>query len=251
MTSSDPTRGPDGSGSTRDRGKRVRRTRSITAEDREHLRLLILECAMREFAQKGYENTSIDTIAEQAGVGKGTVYRYSASKEHLLEDVLDLVAARFRAWMDEALAKCTGKSAEEQLRVLIDTVTTIATEHPEVMAVYNSVVYNIQSYQRLREPALLRLRRLRDMYTGFFTSLSEHGEIRLVDCEALGVILLSLLYAYVRVPTILGYADKVGSEGWNGLLTDLLWHGLAPEVPAKKISAATGTFRRGTTTEMP
>jgi AcrR family transcriptional regulator len=217
-------------------GKRVRRTRSITLEDRERLRQLILECALREFAQKGYENTSVDTIAERAGVGKGTVYRYSPSKERLLEDVLDLVAARFRFWMDAALEQCQGKSADEQLRILIDTVTEIATEDPDVIAVYNSVVYNIQSHQRLQEPALLRLRRLLDLYTGFFTSQRERGEIRPLDCEALGVILLSLLYAYVRVPIILGYADKVRSETWNGLLTDLLWHGLAPEAAAEKTS---------------
>jgi AcrR family transcriptional regulator len=234
MAQADHTRRPDGSNSTRDMGKRVRRTRSITIEDRERLRQLILECAMREFAQKGYENTSVETIAERAGVGKGTVYRYSSSKEKLLEDVLDLVAARFRAWMDGALARCAGKSAEEQLRILIDTVTTIAAEDPEMLAVYNSVVYNIQAHQRLQQPALLRLRKLLDIYTGFFTAQREQGEIRPLDCEALGVILLSLLYAYVRVPMILGYAAKVGSETWNGLLTDLLWHGLAPKAPAEQ-----------------
>lgn len=235
MTHADHTREPDGSDSTCDTGKRMRRTRSITTQDREQLRRLILDCAMREFAQKGYESTSVDTIAERAGVGKGTVYRYSSSKEQLLEDVLDLVAARFRAWMEEAFAKCAGKSTEGQLRILIDTVTAIATEEPEMIAIYNSVVYNIQSYQRLREPALLRLRRLLDLYTGFFTSQREQGEIRSMDCEALGVILLSLLYAYVRVPMILGYADKVGSDTWNGLLADLLWHGLAPEARTEKI----------------
>src|SRR5215472_6035595 len=76
MTHANLTRGPDAPDSAHDIGKRVRRTRSITAEDRERLRQLILECALREFAQKGYENTSIDTVAERAGVGKGTVYRY-------------------------------------------------------------------------------------------------------------------------------------------------------------------------------
>jgi AcrR family transcriptional regulator len=232
MTHANLTRGPDAPDSAHDIGKRVRRTRSITAEDRERLRQLILECALREFAQKGYENTSIDTVAERAGVGKGTVYRYSSSKEKLLEDVLDLVASRFRVWMDDALARSAGKSASEQLRLLIDTVTTISSQDPDIIAVYNSVVYNIQSHQRLQEPALLRLRRLLEMYTGFFVSQRERGEIRPLDCEALGVILLSLLYAYVRVPMLLGYADKVGSDTWNGLLTDVLWHGLAPKSPA-------------------
>jgi AcrR family transcriptional regulator len=239
MTQTGHTRGPARSDSIPDVGKRVRRSRSITPEDRERLRQLVLECALREFAHKGYENTSVDMVAERAGVGKGTVYRYSPSKEKLLEDVLDMVAARFRRWMDDALLRCVGKSAYEQLRILIDTVTTIATEDPDVIAVYNSVVYNIQSHQRMQEPALIPMSRLLDLYTGFFTSQREQGEIRPLDCDALGVILLSLLYAYVRVPMVLGYADKVGSEHWNGLLADLLWHGLAPEAASEKAPANT------------
>jgi AcrR family transcriptional regulator len=43
----------------------------------------ILEAAFTEFARNGYALTTLDQIAERAGVTKGTIYVYFENKEHL------------------------------------------------------------------------------------------------------------------------------------------------------------------------
>src|ERR1700749_1877404 len=43
----------------------------------------ILDAAFTEFARNGYAATTLDQIAERAGVTKGTIYVYFESKEHL------------------------------------------------------------------------------------------------------------------------------------------------------------------------
>ena len=43
----------------------------------------ILEAAFLEFSRNGYAMTTLDQIAERAGVTKGTIYVYFESKEHL------------------------------------------------------------------------------------------------------------------------------------------------------------------------
>jgi AcrR family transcriptional regulator len=43
----------------------------------------ILEAAFTEFSRNGYATTTLDQIAERAGVTKGTIYVYFESKEHL------------------------------------------------------------------------------------------------------------------------------------------------------------------------
>ncbi len=43
----------------------------------------ILEAAFAEFSRNGYASTTLDQIAERAGVTKGTIYVYFDSKEHL------------------------------------------------------------------------------------------------------------------------------------------------------------------------
>ncbi|MCK9222013.1 MAG: TetR/AcrR family transcriptional regulator [Limnochordia bacterium] len=44
----------------------------------------ILDAAQSVFAQKGFHYSTVEEIAEKAGVGKGTVYLYFRSKEEIL-----------------------------------------------------------------------------------------------------------------------------------------------------------------------
>src|ERR1700727_1714730 len=43
----------------------------------------ILEAAFVEFSRNGYAMTTLDRVAERAGVTKGTIYVYFENKEHL------------------------------------------------------------------------------------------------------------------------------------------------------------------------
>lgn len=47
----------------------------------------LLKIAYDLFLSEGYENTSVDTIIEKAGIAKGTYYYYFESKEEMLEEV--------------------------------------------------------------------------------------------------------------------------------------------------------------------
>lgn len=48
----------------------------------------ILKAALHLFAQRGYYGTAVPDIAELAGVGTGTIYRYFENKEDLVNAVL-------------------------------------------------------------------------------------------------------------------------------------------------------------------
>ena len=43
----------------------------------------LLEAARRVFAEKGFHEATVDDVAEEAGVAKGTVYLYYRSKRDL------------------------------------------------------------------------------------------------------------------------------------------------------------------------
>jgi AcrR family transcriptional regulator len=50
----------------------------------------ILDAALEVFSEKGYHTATVDEIAERAGVGKGTLYRYFANKETLFNELVRL-----------------------------------------------------------------------------------------------------------------------------------------------------------------
>ena len=57
----------------------------------------IIAAAIQVFAHDGISNGKIATIAEKAGIGKGTVYEYFSSKE-------DIFAAVFKDFFDQIMA---------------------------------------------------------------------------------------------------------------------------------------------------
>ena len=53
----------------------------------------ILEATLALFAEEGLSGSSIEAIAERAGVGKTTIYRRWSSKEDVIKDALNLFRA--------------------------------------------------------------------------------------------------------------------------------------------------------------
>lgn len=65
----------------------------------------ILDAAIRLFSKKGYEQTSIEALAKEAGIGKGTVYSYFNTKRDIVrafcEDEVEFVREELAANTDQ------------------------------------------------------------------------------------------------------------------------------------------------------
>ena len=57
-------------------------------------RARLVAVATELFAERGFENTSVELVLERAGASKGSLYHHFANKEALFEAVLDAVEAR-------------------------------------------------------------------------------------------------------------------------------------------------------------
>jgi len=69
----------------------------IMTPERGDKREAILDAALGLFADRGYHGTTMPEVAERAEVGAGTVYRYFASKEALVNDLFRLWKAQLGA----------------------------------------------------------------------------------------------------------------------------------------------------------
>ena len=65
-------------------------------------RAVILDAALRVFGQYGFRRTSMDDIAREAGIGKGTVYLSFASKEEVFQALAQYLAQRMLAGAEAA-----------------------------------------------------------------------------------------------------------------------------------------------------
>jgi AcrR family transcriptional regulator len=90
----------------------------------------ILEAARDVFFDRGIHRATVDDVAAQAEVSKGTVYLYFESKEsilaHLLLEGLSVLLSELKA----AYAPQESLSAEKHLRQLAEAYWQFAQKHP-------------------------------------------------------------------------------------------------------------------------
>jgi TetR/AcrR family fatty acid metabolism transcriptional regulator len=68
----------------------------------------ICDAAMRVVAQKGMRDVTVQDIADEAGVAKGTVYIYFQSRDEILSTAMDMATERLMEKLSSACSECRG-----------------------------------------------------------------------------------------------------------------------------------------------
>ena len=80
------------------------------------MRAGILAAAYSVLSQRGIEQTTIKEVARVAGVAPGLVHYYFASKDLLLQEVLQMAGQRYITLIEQMLALPPRKLAKEMLQ---------------------------------------------------------------------------------------------------------------------------------------
>jgi AcrR family transcriptional regulator len=83
----------------------------------------ILDTALKYFAEKGYENTSLEEIAKDTGITKPAVYYYFKNKKALYNDIFKKFFKNINFFKQESL--------EKNIDHYIDTLSSIFLKNPE------------------------------------------------------------------------------------------------------------------------
>jgi len=156
----------------------------------------IVAAALEVFARRGFAAATVDEIAREAGLGKGTVYQYFDSKE-------DLFFAGFRAVIERMLAEARARasapspSAAARLRALF--VNTIDMDAAEARRLF-PLMFEFWAASASASPELRgRVARMfRDLYADFGVVIADTirdgvsaGEFdRAVDASAVTAVLI-------------------------------------------------------------
>lgn len=192
---------------------------TVEAERRQQ----ILQAAWRCFAQHGYENTTMDQIAEVLPFSKALVYYYFDSKR-------DIFLALLGEWANGVVARwndllSANDPPDAKLRKCIHFAVEILTEDPDLPRV------EMEFWGQLhREPAVTAT--IREIYAAFRAELAgiiregiDQGLFRQVDPEALAAFMVGaydgLALQAVADPEALDWPAIVNS------IYDTVMHGLA------------------------
>jgi len=177
--------------------------RNGTSSEDPGKRHAILEQAIRTFAELGFRGTDVQVIADRAGVGKGTVYRYFGSKEDLFWATTFEVMLRLDRHVFAAMEGVDGACAK--LRTAAIAYAGFFEATPEYLEVF------IQERAEFRGVGPQSHRDHHDSMIEKMGRILQHGietgELRPVDTRQTTIAMGCLLYG----TTVLGSHIQLGA----------------------------------------
>ena len=190
----------------------------------------ILDQAIATFAHEGFRNADVQAIADKAGVGKGTVYRYFGNKEDLFWASTFGVLARLERRLVRAIEGVDGALA--RLRAVGRAYAEFFDANPQYLEIF------VQERAEFRgsapESHIEYHKSLIDRFAGVVEAGIAAGEIRPVDVRKTIVAFGGVLY---------GAVVHACYASFDQTLTEMAQH--AMDVFLEGIKADAPTSQRG------
>jgi AcrR family transcriptional regulator len=183
----------------------------------------ILEAAVKLFARHGYANTDTQLLADELGVGKGTLYRYFPSKEDLFLAAADRVMRRMRSEIDSAIEGIADPL--DRIAVAIRSYLTFFGEHPEFVEI---MMQERAQFRDRKKPTYFvhreaNIHRWQDLYRG----LIKEGRVRNMPVEQITDVMSGLLYGTMFTNYFTGPSRPLEDQAQN--IIDVVFHGILSE----------------------
>jgi AcrR family transcriptional regulator len=148
----------------------------------------IRDAAMRAVVRKGYDHVTVQDIADEAGIAKGTVYLYFKSREDIFEQTMAFSFEDLRDSIGKAIAQ--GGSFEECVERVVHAQLDYFEEREEFFRLYLAMAEPLGS-RRLRKHTSYRAH-IAQLATMVETGIGR-GEVRNEPAERIAVALASVI----------------------------------------------------------
>ena len=153
----------------------------------------ILEAAAKCFSEGGYAKTTMDKIAEEAGVSKGALYWHFKSKEELFVELKQRSIAKVRKQFEKLFAQ--KKPFNVKLREAIGLyLSSLVPENREVARLNAEFLAEAPKIPKLNDMLKDQYEMFRSLIASTIGEAIEKGELRRdIDPEIVSMILLAML----------------------------------------------------------
>ena len=158
---------------------------------------LILRSALRVFATRGLQEATMDEIAEEAELGKGTIYYYFPSKEAILRELVETTVDHHFSGIRERVRRATGPLGVAT--AIIDGFVANYRRQPELFRLFYMVLASppgevAQALRAFSERHRQWLQRLEEDVGGLLRSCGLPPEefIGFIGTHVHGIVLLAI-----------------------------------------------------------
>ncbi len=182
----------------------------------------IVEQAIRTFAECGYRDTDVQVVADRAGVGKGTIYRYFRNKEDLFWSATYEVLTRMERYVFAAADSVDGAYAK--LRAAAIAHAQFFENNPDYLelTVQERAEFRGSGPESHREYHEKLIERMEEILRQGI----ESGELRPVDTRETTLAMGCLLFG---AAFLTGFMKSVGITQMSEYAVEIFLRGLCRE----------------------
>ncbi len=165
--------------------------------EREFRRNEILAAAVKFFAQKGFEQTTLDEIADAAEFGKGTLYNYFQNKEEIYTAILERIFSDYFKLIEDC-----NKSSED-LKDFITRLTRslftycLENKFSFLLLVRTRTPVNGDNTFGASEKIRVELEKMKGLYRVNITEAIKKKEIKDLDVDSVIILYRSIIFPYI------------------------------------------------------
>jgi AcrR family transcriptional regulator len=176
----------------------------------------LLRAAEKVFGKKGYYETSIVNITQEAGVGQGTFYNYFQSKKEIFDALIQMYSRELRFKIKEEMKDA--ENHEDAQRKGFQAFFRWVKDHPELYSIVQQAVVVDKDLYRWYYDKLA---------SGFLKSLSlgvEDGEFKDINLETVAYCLMSI-GQFLGMRWVFWEGQNVPEEVFDAAMT-LIFNGI-------------------------
>ena len=151
----------------------------------------IQEAALRVIARKGMSAATMQEIADEAGVAKGTIYLYFRDRDELVEKTFDDAIKQLHARVDAAIA--IDEPFDQKLRAVIGAKMAFFRENAEFFRLYLSLRMpegSPQQQRRQKKHCHPEYQNRVNAFAAMLERAMEKGEVRRMDSKRLALFII-------------------------------------------------------------
>jgi len=191
----------------------------------------ILDAAVRLFAKHGYAETDTQHLADELGVGKGTLYRYFPSKRELLLATADRVMCQLREEVDASIVGINDPL--EQIAVAIRAYLDFFAEHPEFVEL---LMLERSQFKDRKKPTYFQHREANiERWLAVYRGLIAEGKIRDMPVERITDVIGALVYGTMFTNYFTGRQKSSAAQAQD--ILDVVFHGILSAEERKRRGA--------------
>jgi TetR/AcrR family acrAB operon transcriptional repressor len=178
-------------------------------DKKELKRKTIAKSCCELFAQDGFTNISVETIAKTAGIGKGTIYEYFTKKEDIILELMGCLQEEYDNSFKERFA--TIQSNKEKLFLVFEIFLGTNEKITLQRAIYKQFL--IVSFIYPSNTILEYHANLRNKYISVIENISNDFDGALIFDTIIGFFVVSITTQnYNLQTTITQYLDHIGGS---------------------------------------